>query len=267
MNDKKIRILVILTAFFLLIAGAILYVLFEKNGMGKVVNNKYVSYNVKDYVEITPVVFNSYSDVYNSINVSKVTLKNLDESLTSEFMTEEEKVIDYITGYYNEIRNNNMYLPVNTVSSIIKTQINGAVLSIFYRLDFTLDDSIFYDNIKSYIVTTNIDLRTNKVLTNDDLLSKYSYAKSYIVDKLFTDEILIDKSQIVIDKNTNISLTRSDIERKKDEYIVRIISEFDSIIDVYIENDALVLVYNSKELKSIFFDNELDTNIKFKYLK
>ena len=74
----------------------------------------------------------------------------------------------------------------------IKTQINGAVLSIYYQVNFNLDENIFEDNIKSYITTLNIDLGTNKILTNDDLLSKYSYTKEYIADKLFTENVLID---------------------------------------------------------------------------
>lgn len=267
MNDRKIRIFVVLTAIVLLVAGTILFFIFDKQGMRKTKTNGYVNYNANDYVEITPVVFNSYSNVYSSINVSKVTLKNINESLTKEFMLKEEEIINYITGYYNEINESSSYLPNSTVSSTIKTQMNGAVLSVFYRLDFVLDENVFYDNIKSYVVTTNIDLGTNRILTNDNLLSKYNYTKNYIVDKIFVDDVLIKKSQMVVDKNTNMSLTRSDIERKKDEYVNRIISEFDNIIDIYLENDMLVLVYNTEELKNIFFDNEFDTDIKFRYLK
>ncbi len=268
MNDRKIRFLVILTAIILLFAGMILFFIFDKQGMDKNRTNGYVNYSVNDYVEITPIVFNTYSDVYSSINVSKVILKNINTSLIKDFMADEQEIIDYITGYYKEISSSSSsYLPISTVSSVIKTQINGAVLSIFYRLDFILDDNIFFDNIKSYVITTNIDLGTNKILTNEHLLSKYNYTKDYIADKLFTEDVLIGKSQIVIDKDTNMSLTRSDIERKKDQYINKIISEFDNIINIYIENNTLVLVYNTEELKSIFFDNEFDTDIKFRYLK
>ena len=110
-------------------------------------------------------------------------------------------------------------------------------------------------------------MRTNKVLTNADLLLKYDYNKNFIADKLFIEEILIGKGQVVIDKNTNISLTRSDIERKKDSYINRIILDFDNTIDMYIESNNLVLVYDKKELKNNFFDNEFETDIVFKYLK
>ena len=47
-------------------------------------------------------------------------------------------------------------------------------------------------------------------------------------------------------------------------YILKILN---NIIEMYIEDDSLVLVYNTKELKNIFFDNEFNTNIKIKYLK
>lgn len=267
MNDKKVRGLVITTAFILLFVGAILFFVFDKQGMGNHKTNNYVNYNVNDYVEITPVTFNNYGDVYSSINVSKINLKNVDKNLTKEFTLSVEEIISYITGYYNEVSSKSGYASVNTVNSSIKTQMNGAVLSIFYRVDFNLDETIFNDNIKSYIATINIDLGTNKILTKDDLLSKYNYTKDYIADKLFNEDVLINKNEVVIDKNTNMSLTKNDIERKKDDYVNRIISEFDSIIEIYIEDNSLVLVYDTKELKSIFFDNEFDTDIKFRYLK
>lgn len=267
MNDNKVRVLVMMTAVVLLIAGAVLYFVFDRQNLGNHKTDNYVNYNVNDYVEITPVAFSNYDDVYSSINVSRVEIKNLDESIIKDFITREEEIIDYITGYYNEISACDGYLPVNSVNSSIKTQLNGAVLSIFYRVDFYLDEDIFYDNVKCYFVAINIDLGTNKVLTNDDLLSKYNYTKNYIADKIFNEDVLIDKNQVVIDNDTNISLTKSDIERKKEEYVNRIISEFDNIIEIYIEENSLVLVYDAKQLKSIFFDNEFDIDIKLRYLK
>lgn len=268
MNEKRIRIFVVLTALLFLIAGTILFFVFENQGLSKSNVNSYINYNVNDYVEISPVVFNNYSDVYSSINVSRVNFSNIDEKNTESFLLKQEEIINYITGYYNQISmSNSNYGAISTVTSTIKTQINSAVLSVFYKLDFTLDSNVFSDNIKSYILTINIDLLTNKLLTVDDLLLKYDYSKEYISDKVFNEDVLISKGQIVVDKATNISLTRSDVERKKTDYVNKIISEFDSIINIYIENDSLVLVYNIDELRSIFFDNEFNTDIKFRYLK
>ena len=62
-------------------------------------------------------------------------------------------------------------------------------------------------------------------------------------------------------------LTKEDIERKKNDYVNRIISEFDNIIKVYIENKTLVLVYNKRDLRGIFFDNDFDSEIITRYLK
>ena len=118
-----------------------------------------------------------------------------------------------------------------------------------------------------YVITTNIDLGTNKVLSNNELLGKYNYTKEYIAEKIFDEDLLISNGQVVIDKNTNISLTKEDIERKKSDYVNRIISEFDNIIKVYIENKSLTLVYNKRDLRGIFFDNEFDSEIIIRYLK
>lgn len=268
MYDKRIKLFVILTAILFLVAGFVLFILFDKQGINKNKTNGYINYNVNDYIEISPVVFNNYTDVYNSINVSRITFINDDENIFDTFLSRQEEIIGYISGYYDEIsKSNTSDIPVSSVSSIIKAQFNGAVLSIFYKMDFILDKNVYSDNIKSYFITFNVDLRTNRVLSNDDLLSKYNYSKEYIVDKVFTEDILIDKGQIVIDKDTNMSLTRGDIERKKDNYVNRIISEFDNIIDIYVENGSLVLAYNVADLKAVFFDNKFDVDIKFRYLK
>lgn len=266
MSDRKAKWLVVIFAIVLLLSGLILFLIFEKQGMGNSRDNKYVNYNVGDYVEIVPVIFNEYNDVYSDINVSKISFKNLDANLTRDFLNKEDEIINYITAYYNEISLSKSNSIVSTVSSTIKTQINGAILSVFYMVDFNLDERVYSDNIKTYFITINIDLGTNKVLNNSDLLSKYNYNRSYIADKLFNEEILIQNGQVVIDKDTNISITKNDIDRKKSDYVDRIINEFDNIIEMYIENSSLVLVYNSEVLKNIFFDNKFDTDMKFKYL-
>lgn len=267
MTDKKVRVLVVMTAIILLLSGFVLYFVFDKQGMNKHGSSNYINYDVNDYIEITPVIFSEYNDVYSSINVSKLILKNIDDKLYDDFIQNENMIIDYISGYYNEIKSSGNYEAVSTATSTIKAQINDTVLSILYRIDFNLDKENFNDNIKSYVISYNIDLGTNKVITNNDLLSKYNYSKSYIADKLFNDDISINKGQVVIDKNSNISLTKNDIERKKDEYVERIIDEFDNIIIMYIDNKTLVLVYDSRSLKNMFFDNKFDTNIKYKYLQ
>ena len=39
------------------------------------------------------------------------------------------------------------------------------------------------------------------------------------------------------------------------------------IYAMYVDNNSLVLVYDKRELNNIFFDNEFDTDIVFRYLK
>ena len=269
MSEKAAKVLVVVSAIFLLLVGFGLYKLFEYQGINKdTTSRKIVNYDIKDYVETVPVVFNGYSNVYSKINVSRVTLKDLDNDVIKNFMDEEDKLIEYITTYYNEINNEvENYIPSNEVSSSIKMQINGAILSIYYELDFNLDKNIYSNNIKKYVITTNIDLATGRILSNNDLLKKYNYTRKYIVEKIFDDDLIIGNGQIVIDKNTNISLTKEDIERNKEEYINELITEFDNFINMYIDNKTLVIVYNKSELRNMFFDNEFDSELIVRYLK
>lgn len=269
MSEKTAKALVVVSAIFLLLVGFGLYKLFEYQGINKdTTSRKIVNYDIKDYVETVPVVFNGYSNVYSKINVSRVTLKDLDNDVIKNFMDEEEKLIEYITTYYNEINNEvENYIPSNEVSSSIKMQINGAILSIYYELDFNLDKNIYSNNIKKYVITTNVDLATGRILSNNDLLKKYNYTRKYIIEKIFDEDLIIGNGQIVIDKNTNISLTKEDIERNKEEYINELITEFDNFINMYIDNKTLVIVYNKSELRNMFFDNEFDSELIVRYLK
>lgn len=269
MSEKAAKVLVVVSAIFLLLVGFGLYKLFEYQGINKdTTSRKIVNYDIKDYVETVPVVFNGYSNVYSKINVSRVNLKDLDNNVIKSFMDEEDKLIEYITTYYNEINNEvENYIPSNEVSSSIKMQINGAILSIYYELDFNLDKNIYSNNIKKYVITTNIDLATGRILSNNDLLKKYNYTRKYIVEKIFDEDLIIGNGQIVIDKNTNISLTKEDIERNKEEYINELITEFDNFINMYIDNKALVIVYNKSELRNMFFDNDFDSELIVRYLK
>lgn len=269
MSEKTAKMLVVVSAVFLLLVGFGLYKLFEYQGINKdTTSRKIVNYDIKDYVETAPVVFNGYSNVYSKINVSRVTLKDLDNNVIKNFMDEEDKLIEYITTYYNEINNEvENYIPSNEVTSSIKMQINGAILSIYYELDFNLDKNIYSNNIKKYVITTNVDLATGRILSNNDLLKKYNYTRKYIVEKIFDEDLIIGNGQIVIDKNTNISLTKEDIERNKEEYINELTNEFDSFINMYIDNKTLVIVYNKSELRNMFFDNDFDSELIVRYLK
>ena len=70
MSGKAAKALVIFSALFLILLGVGLYKLFEYQGYDKKETNKFINYNVKDYIETTPIIFSNYSDVYSSINVS-----------------------------------------------------------------------------------------------------------------------------------------------------------------------------------------------------
>ena len=228
--------------------------------------SKYTQYIIDGYL------VNDYKRKYNlkigQIVEVKGNLKDLDNDVIKSFMDEEDKLIEYITTYYNEINNEvENYIPSNEVTSSIKMQINGAILSIYYELDFNLDKNIYSNNIKKYVITTNIDLATGRILSNNDLLKKYNYTRKYIVEKIFDEDLIIGNGQIVIDKNTNISLTKEDIERNKEEYINELITEFDNFINMYIDNKTLVIVYNKSELRNMFFDNDFDSELIVRYLK
>lgn len=267
MSDKKAKMIIFGSAIFLILTGVFLYKLFDYQGYGEVKEkNSYINYEVNDYTIVTEVSMNGYTDVFNDIDINRVSFKNIDSSLTKDFVNKEEELINYVKRYYNEIKKYD-YTNNNKAYSKVKTIVNDTVLSVYYEIEFVFDSTIYKDNVKNYIITTNIDLKTMKILSNDDLLNKYNYTKEYISEKIYNDDILIGDNEVLIDKDTNISLTKRDIERKKKDYINRIVIDFDNIIKLYIERDTLVLIYDSKDIKEMFFKDDFITNIKIRYLK
>ena len=74
MSGKTAKILVIVSAFFLILLGVGLYELFDYQGYGvKKANNTFVNYNVKDYIETTPIVFNNYRSFSISCTLERTT--------------------------------------------------------------------------------------------------------------------------------------------------------------------------------------------------
>lgn len=142
MSEKTAKALVVVSAIFLLLVGFGLYKLFEYQGINKdTTSRKIVNYDIKDYVETVPVVFNGYSNVYSKINVSRVTLKDLDNDVIKNFMDEEDKLIEYITTYYNEINNEvENYIPSNEVSSSIN-------MSCEPRMLIRKDDDVYFTEL------------------------------------------------------------------------------------------------------------------------
>ena len=268
MSKKKADLIIFGTMILLILVGVVLYIDFDRRGLSKSNKNNTISYNVKDYVESYPVMQDEYLDVFSSVNVSYVNLINLDSSICSSFFSLENELNNYIDMYYDEIKSQvgSDYIPVNTVSSTIKTSISNAVLSIYYELDFGLDGTYFNETVKKYFITFNVDLGTNKVIDSDDLFIKYDYKKEDIAEKIYEYEIRIPKDDILIDKESNLSFTGEEIEKKKEKYVQRISLEFDNIIRVYIENNSLVVVYNNGELKELFFDYDYTDELVFRYL-
>lgn len=98
MSGKTAKALVIFSALFLILLGVGLYKLFEYQGYDKKETNKFINYNVKDYIETTPIIFSNYSDVYSSINVSKITFKNLDSDLQKRLKMRKQNLLTILTN-------------------------------------------------------------------------------------------------------------------------------------------------------------------------
>ena len=74
MSERTAKLLVVISAIILLLVGFGLYKVFEYYGFGESTSNKkIVNYDIKDYVETTPVVFNNYSNTSVRTNLLDLT--------------------------------------------------------------------------------------------------------------------------------------------------------------------------------------------------
>ena len=246
-------ILILLTIFL------ITYVLYikEKEKMLNIPENKY---NVTDYIYIEKVDYNKYNNVFNgNLEIPKITLKNIDESIINDFENNETDILLEIVNSTKELESrieDNEYTPVSTINIDMDYKIFNNILSIKYILTIKLDFDL--DSIVKTLYF-NYDVENKKVLSNEEVLNKLGYKSLEISTYLFDNVVLKDKTMEdkVIDSVGNKEIIIKDIVDNKEEYINRI---NDKLVDlnIYVNKDNIDIGYFNDYLINIcyLFDEE-----------
>ena len=252
-NNSVLGVLVVLLSIVVLgLTGFIIYdkVLSEetkeKNTDINTANNKLeineqeednvkLNYNADDYIELEDVVFNS------KVSTKKVKLKKLNDNITKQFYEEQQKVIDNIHVSDSEFFN---------AEYDLKYFINNNILSILYKIN----ESSEIGTCTSMMAVTNIDLKNNKVISEEELLKIAGTSYENIVKKYY-DKDLESWNNVNESAGHEVSyyeVTYDDFTKNKTKYISDGLKKIPNIIYTYIEDGIIKYDYYTISVGSLF---------------
>ncbi len=199
-------------------------------------------FNVNDYVTVTE----SKHDLGHT--VSKIEFKNLSTELTNDFYSKHNEFI-------NSFNNNNFEEDDETgnseFSNIVYTSIdNKNILSICTKESATYKNSLF-DKYDCY--TLNINLDTQKIVTNKELLEMYQINSSDLFKKILRDIVVnvkLDKFLLSsVGDITADTITLNDFSKNIQSYASTLSNNYD-IFSLYTLDNELYAVYNQSNILS-----------------
>ena len=215
---KSLLILVMLICITIAMITYWIYAYHHKYGTFYFDDIKLVSHKINDYLDIK-------GDV--------VYLKNMPEEFINNFTNNQQDVID----------NNNV------ISVDIKKELKGNYLSIM------INYSLAGVNTKEEVLSINIDLKQDKIITNDELLDMVGTSYKNIATDIFNEYIKLanDSNKMVTDAITGTKLTSKEFNNNSEKYIIRIREKLPDIINLYIEDGKLNYTLNLEEIYKVCY--------------
>ena len=195
-------------------------------------------YNVNDYISVTDFEFNKNCiDCGTYGTVKKVEFKTLPLSLTTEFNSKHTTFI------------NPGALETAKLSNEIIYGINKNVLSIYTK------ESKSYDlNTDYHYYSLNIDLDSERIITNQEMLELYNINSSDMFEKILnniantvtTEQFLLSTIGDVTAETVSINKFKENIK----SYAKQIDNRYD-VVTLYLQNNKLIVVYDQAKMLSI----------------
>lgn len=243
-NKKNTGLYVLIVILLLIVIGLVVFIVYDKvlsknmqeeqkiiNEIGDIINNQ-ISQNANDYIILETTTLGT-----NNQEVDKVTFKNIDNSLTSKFLNEQANL-------FNKLNDS------TKVKSNVSYEINNDILSVRYEITF---DDVISDDCKE-IMTTNIDLKNKKLLTNKDVLQLANLTFESIAEKEYNKNLENTKEAdfVIADKDTSKPVTKEEYIKQKDVIINNIKNGLEDIISAYIQNNKIKYDYKTISLAMLY---------------
>ena len=241
----------LLVIFILLFVFVVIFVIANKkdNTVVEVPNN---NLDATNYVLMEEVDTTKYMDLYSSVNLKKISFKNLTNESTKEFTDKQDEIIKSLedsisvnkefVNEYNKEHNVTGYKSTSKLESIILTNINNNILSVLYLIE----DEVDYKKVNNYIANLFVDTVSKNLLSSEAVLSKYGLSKEGISRRVF---------DLVIEGKDN----KDELTKEADSYSSKIIDNFDKYIYLYFNSDGIYLKYNKSDISNYLFNGSLDS--------
>ena len=189
------------------------------------------TYNADDYVSISDFEQRSCSWCEVFSVVKKIELKNLPERTTTEFMAFHNGFL-YPPSYAWESS--------TPFSNEVLYEVDDNILSVY-----TKQNNAFYEYPSQYSLNVNLD--NNKIVTNEELLNKYSIKSLDMYEKILTNiantvttkEFLLSTSGDVTAEKISIDEFKQNIKT----YATYIDNRYDGYT-LYLKDNKVNVVYN-----------------------
>ena len=224
------KALLILTMLICTIIAMITYWIYayhHKYGSFYFDDIKLVSYKISDYLD-------TKGDV--------VYLKNMNQDIIDDFTNSQQNII-----------NNNNVISVDITKGLYNSIFS---LMISYTINYSTNN---YEEV----LTLNVDLKNDKVLSNDELLEKVGTNYKSIATVIFNENIKLpsDSSQTVTDAITEEVLTASEFNANSEKYIIRIREKLPDIIKLYIEDNKVYSVVKLTEIDKVCYYTNISNRL------
>lgn len=241
----------LLVFFILLFVFVVIFVIANKkdNNVVEVPNN---NLDVTNYVLMEEVDTTKYMDLYRSVNLKKISFKNLTNESTKEFTDKQDEIIKSLedsisvnkefVNEYNKEHNVTGYKSTSKLESIILTNINNNILSVLYLIE----DEVDYKKVNNYIANLFVDTVSKNLLSSEEVLSKYDLSKEGISRRVF-DLVTLGKDN------------KNELTKEADSYSSKIMDNFDKYIYLYFNSDGIYLKYNKSDISNYLFNSSLDS--------
>lgn len=241
----------LLVFFILLFVFVVIFVIANKkdNNVVEVPNN---NLDVTNYVLMEEVDTTKYMDLYSSVNLKKISFKNLTNESTKEFTDKQDEIIKSLedsisvnkefVNEYNKEHNVTGYKSTSKLESIILTNINNNILSVLYLIE----DEVDYKKVNNYIANLFVDTVSKNLLSSEEVLSKYDLSKEGISRRVF-DLVTLGKDN------------KNELTKEADSYSSKIMDNFDKYIYLYFNSDGIYLKYNKSDISNYLFNSSLDS--------
>lgn len=262
-KDKKQTIIAVILLVILIGAVIVITYIVKFSGLANEVdndNNNEVINNsnpADQYVTVTPYQYADAEGIFTTFNVSTISFKNLDESLTSDFLQRQQEFIDRVDILHQQVLDLGVTdYGTNSIMSVINYTVSDSILSVVYQ--FKVNIPLLSINTTEAI-SLNIDLANQRIMTNDLMLSYLEKDINNVANRVFEENIMTlnfeDNNYVDID--TEMKVDATNVESFREVYVTKIADYLQTNGIGYIVNDQYNIMYLNSDILALLFNVDI----------